>query len=374
MKIHASRLLTPNGFDENRIVTIENGMIQAIEPGTDAPVHADILTSGLFDVHCHGGNGFCARDFDLDIIEPFLNQMLSCGVTDFLMTISTGSRDVMRHGLEVTRKAMEMQKNGTLGGSRIQGVHLEGPFLSKARLGAMEEASVIAPTVEAYEEMFAGYEDIIRLISLAPEEGADELIAHLLAKGVKVQAGHTYATHDQAMHGFDQGIDSLCHSFNACRDIRHREPGVVTAAMLRDDIYMEAICDLVHLHPATIQLIYRMKGPQKMIVISDSVATHGMPDGEYFMEGYHIVVKDGVSRTIDGALDGGGVYLDGSVRNLQSIGISAENAVVMASDTPAKRMGIPHLGRIEAGMQAHLTAWDADWQVAFTVLEDGIHA
>ena len=110
-----------------------------------------------------------------------------------------------------------------------------------------------------------------------------------------------------------------------------------------------------------------MKGPEKMILVSDSVATHGMPDGEYFMEGYHIVVKDGVSHTIDGALDGGGTYLDGAVRNIQSLGISAENTVTMATATPAVRMGLTDLGTIEPGKRAHLTAWNDDWKVTFAI-------
>lgn len=374
MRIHAKRLFTSQGFLEDQIVTIEDGVIAAIEPGTSAPVSAAILTPGLIDLHIHGGEGFNARDFDLDTIVPFLDKMLACGVTGFLMTISTGFRDTMRHGLEVTRQAMRLQREGKLGGARILGAHLEGPFLSLSRPGAMQESAIIAPAVAAYEALFAGYEDVIRRISLAPEEqGADELIAHLLSKGVIVQAGHTNATFEQAQHAFSQGIHSLCHTFNACRPIHHRDPGVITAALLDPNVYCEAICDLEHLHGGTLQMIYRMKGAQRMILVSDSVATHGMPDGEYFMEGYHIVVSGGVSHTIDGALDGGGAYLDQAVRNLMKLGASEWDAVAMASHTPAAHMGYADLGTIEPGKRAYLTAWDAAWNVAFTVLEDGIH-
>ena len=371
MRIHAKQLFTPQGFLRDQAVEIEDGVIASVSPiapGAQADLYADILTPGLIDLHVHGGQGFNARDFDLDIIEPFLTAMLADGVTDFLMTISTGYRDTMRHGLEVTRRAMQLQSEGKLGGARILGVHLEGPFLSLARPGAMQEDAIIPPSVQAYEELFAGYEDIIRKISLAPEEeGADELIAYLLNRGVIVQAGHTNATYEQAQHAFSQGVVSLCHTFNACRPIHHRDPGVITAALVHPDVYCEAICDLEHLHGGTLQLIYGMKGPQRMILVSDSVATHGMPDGEYFMEGYHIIVKDGVSHTAAGALDGGGVYLGGAVRNIQSLGISALDAVTMATATPAARMGLAELGAIEPGRRAHLTAWTEDWSVAFAV-------
>ena len=370
MRIHAKRLLTPQGFLDNQAVDIEDGVIAAIAPiaAPEADLYADILTPGLIDLHVHGGEGFNARDFGIEGIAPFLDKMLACGVTDFLMTISTGFKDTMRHGLEVTRQAMQLQSEGKLGGARILGAHLEGPFLSLNRPGAMQEEAIIPPSVKAYEDMFAGYEDVIKKISLAPEEeGADELIAHLIAKGVIVQAGHTNATFGEAQHAFGLGIQSLCHTFNACKPIHHRDPGVITAALVNPDVYCEAICDLEHLHGGTLQLIYGMKGPERMILVSDSVATHGMPDGEYFMEGYHIVVKDGISHTIDGALDGGGAYLDGAVRNIQSLGISAEDTLTMAAATPAARMGLADLGTIETGKRAHLTAWNEDWKVAFAI-------
>lgn len=374
MRIHAKRLLTPQGFVSDQVVTIDGSVITAIEPGTQAPISAEILTPGLIDLHVHGGEGFNARDFDLDIISPFLDQMLKCGVTGLLMTISTGFRDTMRHGLEVTRCAMRLQQEGKLSGARILGAHLEGPFLSLNRPGAMQEDAIIPPSPAAYEELFSGYEDVIRKISIAVEEpGADELIAYLHDKGVIVQAGHTNATYEQAQHAFSLGVRSLCHTFNACKPIHHRDPGVITAALLDPNVYCEAICDLEHLHGGTLQLIYRMKGAERMILVSDSVATHGMPDGEYFMEGYHIVVKDGISHTLGGALDGGGAYLDQAVRNLMALGAGEADAVHMASRTPAMRMGFDSLGEIAPGKRAHLTAWDADWNVAFTILEDGMH-
>lgn len=374
MRIHAKQLFTPRGILSNQVVTIDGGIITSLSPGCDAPVSCPILTPGLIDVHIHGGEGFNARDFDIDSIAPFLGRLLSCGVTGFLMTISTGRREVMRHGLEVTRKAMQLQQEGKLSGARVLGAHLEGPFLSTQRAGAMQLDMIIPPSTKTYESFFEGYEDIIRLVTLAPEEeGAHDLICYLREKGVCVQSGHTYATYDQAQAGFAAGSTSLCHTFNACRGIHHREPGVVLAALTNPDVYAEAICDFEHLHPAVLEMIYKMKGPDRMILISDSVATHGLADGEYFMEGYHIVVKDGISRTIDGALDGGGAYLDQAVRNMQRIGVSAENAVRMATRTPAERLGIHNLGTISVGMRAHLTAWDENFTPIFTVLEDGIH-
>ena len=372
MRIYAKQMMTPRGILKHHIVEIKDSMIHDIFP--DSGLHsydlqADILTPGLIDLHVHGGQGFNARDFDLDQISPFLDAMLADGVTDFLMTISTGFKDTMCHGLEVTRQAMQLQHEGKLGGARILGAHLEGPFLSAYRPGAMQTDAIIPPDIDAYEGMFDGYEDTIRLISLAPEvPGADLLIQHLCKKGIAVQAGHTNATYEEAMRAFSGGISSLCHTFNACRPIHHRDPGVITAALVNPDVYCEAICDLEHLHGGSLKLIYGMKGPDRMVLVSDSVATHGMPDGEYFMEGYHIVVKDGVSHTAEGTLDGGGVYLGGALRNVIFLGIPVCNAVSMATSTPAARMGFTDIGAIEVGKRANLTAWNDSWKTEFSIV------
>ncbi|MCI5847650.1 MAG: N-acetylglucosamine-6-phosphate deacetylase [Clostridiales bacterium] len=366
-------MLLENGFCNDCTVEVEDGMIRQIMPGKQADWHADVLTPGLIDLHCHGGEGFNPEHADEESLSRFLRKMQSSGVTDFWLTTSTSPRDVIRRALAAARNAMARQKAGTLGGARIQGVHLEGPFLSSARPGAMLKGAILPPDIAAYQDIFGDYGDVIREITLAPEEaGAAELIGYLKTLGVKVQAGHTYATYEQAMAGFDAGVESLCHSFNACRPIHHRDPGVVVAAMERKEVYMEAICDFLHLHPAIVKLIYREKGPDRMIVISDSVFSHGFPDGQYDMHGYQFVVKDGVNRTLEGALDGGVAYLDQSVRNLISIGIPPEDAVAMASRTPAARAGMTGLGAIAPGKRAHLTAWDSGWHPVFTVVEDEV--
>ena len=374
MKIYAKKLLVNGSFENNKTLTVTDGIITDIsDDSSDADYTTEILTAGLFDQHCHGGEGFCARDFNSTGIENFLEKMLSHGITDFLMTISTASRELMRHALKLTRDAMERQASGKLGGARICGVHLEGPFLSQGGAGAMQKSAMLLPSAKAFKEYFDGYFDIIKLVTLAPEnEGTQELICYLKDNGINVQAGHSVATYDEAVRGFNAGIGSLCHTFNGCRGIHHREPGIVTAALSDDNIYTEAICDLVHLHPAIIKMIYKLKGSERMIAISDSTITNGLPNGEYFQEGYHIIVKDGVSRTADGALDGGGVYLDGSVRNLVKIGIPSEVAFCMASKTPTKRLGLTNIGDIALGTPAHLVGWNEELFPAFSIIGNEI--
>ena len=375
MKIYAERLLTPDGWREDQVVEIENGLIREIGPGTEGDLHCVCLTPGLFDIHQHGGALHGANRADLDGLRDYLVAQAQCGVTDVLMGVSSHIEgDDYRTLMDFYQSAMELQARGGLPGARIRGVHLEGPFLNPDKNGGMLKEAMLRPSPATYEHLFGGYEEMVKLVTLAPEmNGAQELTAHLLEKGIKVQAGHTDAKHDEAERYFAWGIDSMCHTFNAARPIHHREPGILTAALLNKEVYCEAICDFHHLHPAAVQLIYRMKGPEKMVVISDSANVTGMADGEYELNGKKYLVIDGTPRAHGGGtLCGGACFLDGCVRNLISVGIPAEDAVNMASRTPAARLGMKNIGRIQAGCEAQLTAWDAGFTSEFSVIDGRI--
>lgn len=373
MKIHAQRLLTPDGWLKDQTVSIEDGVISRIDKGS-FDLSAEILVPGLIDLHNHGGEGFDISNCSLPLLERFLQRMLASGVTDFLMTFGTGNLETVKNGLSFIRSAMQLQKEGKLGGTRIAGVHMEGPFLNSKRPGAMRAEQIYTPEVEAFERLFGDYVDIIRLVTLAPEKDRDAaLTAHLISKGIQVQAGHTDATFEESKESFSSGITSLCHTFNACRAIHHREPGIITAALLNNEIFCEAICDLGHLHPAAIMLIYVNKGWQRMMVVTDSSLPTGLPDGEYAVGDRRVIVKNGVKRTPSGALSGGNCYLDQSVRNLISIGIPAQDAFFMASETPARRMGWNNLGGIEPGKVAHLSAFTHQLDPDFTVLGENVY-
>lgn len=354
MKIFAQKLLVGRTFLANQTVTVEDGQITAIGGGGPADFSVWALTPGLVDLHCHGGQGFDPELNERPLPE-FLTILLCHGVTDVLLTLGAEPLPTMRRALAVVQTAMQQQAAGKLPGAHILGVHLEGPFLSPERPGAMPPAALLPPTLAAYQTLVQGYESVIRQVTLAPElPGALELGAALAARGVRVQAGHTDADYETAQRAFSAGFTGLCHTFNACRPLRHRDPGVVAAALLDPNVTTECICDLVHLHPAALQLVYHMKGPEAMIAVSDSVATHGLPDGRYTVAGQDYIVQNGVSRCANGTLDG-------AVRNLQSIGIPAQDACLMASTTPAALLGLPRT--IHPGHPAVLVGWSEGWQV-----------
>lgn len=368
MRIYAEHLLTPGGWRANQVVETEGGAIRRVYDGTDGDEKCVYLTPGLFDVHAHGGEGFYYYEPDWELLKKYLIRVAKSGVTDVLYT--TGTLQDYTVTMEMAKRAMQEQAAGGLSGARIRGVHLEGPFLSPKRTGAMNGDWMPAPSPEAFDERFGKYMDIIRMVTVAPErEGARELTEHLLKKGIRVQAGHTDATYEEAQRGFGWGINSQCHTFNAARGIHHREPGVVAAALLNENVYCEVICDFKHLHPATVELIYRMKGPERMEMISDSVAVTGLPDGEHEINGRKYLIVDGTQRVKGGnTLSGGACYLDGSVRNLVSIGIEKADVFRMASRTPAERIGIDSIGRIQPGCEANLAAWDESLECRFSVI------
>lgn len=281
----------------------------------------------------------------------------------------------MAEELNFLRQAMTMQAAGKLGGSRIAGVHMEGPFLNGAKSGAQETNQILAPSVDVFDKWFGNFTDIIKLVTVAPErEGALELAAYLTAKGIMVQAGHNICDYEQAEKAFSSGFTSVCHTFNACPPIHHRMPGLVTAALVNPDVYCEAICDFVHLHPGIVKLIYRCKGADHMVVISDSTMPTNLPDGQYFYANQWAKVENGVKSTMDGALNGGICYQDGAVKNLILIGISSADALKMCSSAPAARMKMRELGEIRVGASAHLTAWDDEYNPVCTWIGDNMEA
>ena len=376
MKLFAKKLLSEKQFLENRILMVENGIITAIRPAEDgesADLALPIVAPGYFDLHNHGGEGYDTTLLSMELLEKFLIRQRKAGVTDILITLLTGSLGQMTEELAFLRTAMALQSEGKLPGARIVGAHLEGPFLNGAKNGAQDAGNIIPPSVEIYDRYFGEYADVIRMVTIAPEvEGALELAAHLTSLGICVQAGHNDCDFETAERAFAAGFGSVCHTFNACPPIHHRKPGLVTAAMLCDNVYCEAICDLVHLHPGVLKLLYRTKGAKRMIVISDSTMPTGLPDGVYTYAEHRCKVEGGVKSTLDGALYGGGCYLDESVQNLISIGIPVEDALQMASTTPARRMGLADIGEIREGAKAHLIGLNEEYTPIATLIGDDL--
>lgn len=372
MKIGAKNLWSDGVWLSNRTVTISDGIITGVAEGLQGEILTEYLTPGLIDNHIHGGDRISVIDADADGICGWLISLAESGVCGIVAS-PYGNIDEIRKMLSVLKEVKHRQESGKAGGAILIGAHIEGPFISPVRPGSFMPETIEIPSADALARLIDGYEDIVTEMTIAPElSGSDEVIPSLVSRGIKILAGHTDCIYDGALRAFGNGVEATTHTFNACRPIHHREPGLIAAALSNDDIYCEMICDLVHLHPGTIKLMYHCKGAKRLMVISDGVSTTNLPDGIYYEKGVSITVKNGESRLTDGgALNGGGCYVSRSAKNLYDIGIPSADIPYMTAAAPAEWLGKDN--SISVGRKAFMTAFSKNFESAFAVIKDRIY-
>ena len=372
--IYAEKMLLNDEWQKDVIVHICNGRIEDMIIGQrmDADYHVAYLTPGIIDNHIHGGNLFHIHEASVASMEEWLVHLTKAGVAA-VMSTAYGSYEQIRHGLAITKAVMERQLEGKCGGALLLGAHLEGPFFNVTRKGAIDETTILNPSITEYNLLVQGYEDIVKEMSIAPEiEGAEELIQYLLKQNVKVLAGHTDCTYDKALQAFSWGVGGICHTFNGARPIHHREPGIVAAALSSPEVYCEMIGDLEHLHPGTIRFMMHCKGNKKLMLISDAVKTTNCPDGIYENGSELVEVRKGVSRDKEmGCLCGGGCYSAKSVKKLVEIDIDFKDAVMAATANPARWLGLDCMP--ETGRRAFLEGWSDNYEPEKVFLGDNIY-
>ena len=325
---------------EIKDIRVENGKFTEIgkinENGID--LKGQTVIPGLIDIHTHGAMGVDTMDGEnIEIISEYL---LKNGVTSWLPTTMTMDiKDIKR----VTDKTPETK------GAKILGYHLEGPYISAKYKGAQNEKYIKNPDIAEFESL-----KNIKMITLAPElTGSMEFIKNCKAV---VSIGHTDCNYETAVKAIKNGAKCLTHTFNAMTPFHHRNAGPIGAA-IDENIYVQVICDGLHLHKSIITLLYRTFGADRMILISDSMRATGLPDGEYEFGGQMIDVKGGVARTKDGALAGSTSNLMDCVKKAIELGIPKLDAIKMATETPARLLGIKK-GKIEVGYDADFVVVD----------------
>lgn len=318
---------------------------------------------GFIDTHMHGayGSRFNDPNPNINVITSF---EATKGVTTITATTSSDDFSILMKQFDDIVLAIEKGTHG----AKIAGIHAEGPFLSKMYKGAMTEKYIITPTLEKMEQMLLHSKGYLKIITIAPEvKNAADAISFFSKNNVKVSMGHTNATFEEANNGIKCGATQSTHTFNAMRSYNHRETGVLGCVLTNPLIKCEMICDFVHLHPNTIELIYHMKGVDNINVISDSGHAAGMELTEFMVSGIMRYVKDGVVRLADGTIAGSAKTLLEGIQNLVNIGIPLENVCKMASLNPAKTLGIDNeTGSITEGKYADIVVLDKDLQVKYT--------
>jgi N-acetylglucosamine-6-phosphate deacetylase len=287
-------------------------------------------------------NGFAGVSFldaDADAYRHAAQALAATGVTSFLPTLTTAPPEQLVAALEELASA---DAPGALG------AHLEGPFISAARLGVHPATARRDPDAGLLKRLLVA--GPVRLITLAPElPHAHELIRGLLEREIAVSLGHSDATADEANAAFDLGVRTVTHVFNAMRPFSHRDPGIVGAAIARSDVIVQAILDGVHLAPETEIALWRATRG-RLALVSDRAAT-----------------DDG--RTRDGTLAGSTAMLLECMRRLHALGAPLEEAVDAATKLPARILGDTTVGRLGVGLQGDVVVLDDELELARVLVE-----
>ena len=332
-------------------ILIQDGKIAEIgkfdRGDVDAKGHR--LIPGLIDVHLHGFRGSDFADCEFYKIG---DALLEEGTTSYVATLMTDSVENLE---KVTKSDCPKGKANFLG------FHLEGPYLSLKKSGAQNKEFIKNPDLEEYSHF-----QNVAMITVAPEnDGALEFIKSISDK-TAVCIGHTDCDYQTAISAIDSGANCLTHMFNVMPPMLHRDPGPIGAAVEKG-IYAQLICDGNHVHKSVCLAAYRMFTSDRLILISDMIRPAGMPDGVYDSGGYDVYMRDGVARLSEGNLAGGSQSLIHIVKTAVSFGNDFYEAVKMASETPAKMLGV-NKGVIREGYDADLVLLDDEMNVLMTLI------
>lgn len=370
VKVHLPHQILPSAT-----VWISNGKLKRIEPSqvldkieSDAELidgNGMWLIPGMIDVHIHGANGHDMMDGTEDSIQEVSRACAATGCTSFLATSVSSTIEDLLNMIRSVKSVI-----GREHGARIAGIHLEGPYLNPKRKGMQNEKYLRHPNLEEMKYIFQEAGSLIKMVTIAPElHGGLELISYLKEQGVVIAVAHSDATYEEAKLAFAAGASHVTHCFNGMRPIHHRDPGLIVAAFEEPHVSLQAIVDQVHLHPAIVRLMHRLKGPEGMVLITDALQAMGLGDGNYIFGGHHVTVSEGIARLADGTLASSTVTMNEALRLTEANGISMEDAVHMASTTPARILGLSHKGKIEVGYDADLVLMDERYQVQWTMIE-----
>jgi N-acetylglucosamine-6-phosphate deacetylase len=371
VRLRSDRIVGPSGTVAGEVV-IEQGRILsvgAVSPGTAIGQDEVVdlgdrwLIPGFIDGHVHGGGGAQCNTAAVEEVGEMARFHAGHGTTGLLATTVPAPVDELCVAL------------GAIAGCaapNLLGAHLEGPFLSPERSGALDPDYFVAPDLSKLERLLRASGGGVRMMTLAPElPGAVALVRHLDQAGVLASVGHTNATYAEVQEAARAGARAATHLFNAMPPFHHRRPGPVGAALDLPEISCELICDGVHVDPVAMRMAYRSKGPSGVRLVTDAIAAAGMPDGEYRLGGRAITVSGGRARLSAGAsIAGSTLTMDAALRNaVEFLRVPVEEAVLMSSTNPARLLGLDQRkGTIAPGLDADLVVLSERLTVEATMI------
>ena len=326
------------------------------------------VSPGFINVHVHGCGGKDAMDEDEEALPVMRRMQAQMGVTGFLPTTMTYDMPRIHRAFERIRRAMGKQQED---GARVLGCHMEGPYISVAHRGAQAEANIRRAD---YGDI-AAFEDVVKIITLAPEELQDgEFAKRCRSAGIILSIGHTSADYEQSMEAVrDSGMGHFTHLFNAMTGFHHRNPGVVGAA-LDTEANCELIADNIHSHPMAQRLVYRAKQGHHIILVTDSLRACGMGDGPSELGGQKVWVTGERAVLEDGTIAGSVLRMNRGIAIFrENTGAPLPRVIEMVTRTPAEELGLyGEFGSIEAGKQADFAVFDENLDIFATIVSGNL--
>jgi N-acetylglucosamine-6-phosphate deacetylase len=370
--ITAGRIITPfEELEKHEIVVGEGKILSVCARGTwndyDDRIDAEdkIVSPGFIDVHVQGAGGADVLDATLEALEKIALICAGYGVTGFLATSVYRPEGDNRH-LPVAAQGRFQNMQG----AELLGIHLEGPFIAKAKRGMIKQ-DCLAPadsrTLDRIRELTG---DRLRMMTIAPElPGALELIRGLQAEGVVCSFGHSEANYEQTVAAIETGVHHVTHLFNAMAPMHHREPGPIPALLESEDVSAQIIADGVHIHPAILRMALRRLREDRLVLITDGIQAMGLPDGRYLYNGVDYEAKNGAARYLDGTLIGTSLGMSELVARCTGYtNCSLTQSIRGASYNPACVLGLQdRKGSIEEGKDADLVILEPDLSVHMTL-------
>ena len=367
---NASLVLPDRVLDQGWLL-VEDGRITGVAAtaGQPEPLLAPSTTvheldgrrvvPGFVDMHVHGGGGAAFSAGDPGQALTAARFHLGHGTTTIMASLVTGTLAEIEHHVG--------ELSGLVQDGLLAGIHLEGPFISKARCGAHDPGLLRAPAKTDVSRLLRAGHGTVRMVTIAPElEDGFDAIRLLTDSDVIAAIGHTDATYAQTRAAIELGAPVGTHVFNAMRPVHHREPGPVTALLEQEQVLCEVVNDGLHVHPSVVNLMYSAAGAHRIALITDAIVAAGVGDGEYRLGALNVHVRDGEARLAEGdSLAGSTLTMDNALRNaVQLAGVSLVDAAISAALTPARALGIAdQVGTLERGKQSDLVVLDEDLRV-----------